>query len=128
MADLLNLSSYDDTGRYKGKLKLVSHAKIQPVYVICPISSTCKTVTCNPCGLQQATRARDIPLVTLIKGTTIHHNVPVLTGKCPVGVIELNSMSQYSLHSFTYFIHSLLLLPCCVIITIIYPHIRLSIT
>src|SRR5271168_4698514 len=45
-----------------------------------------------------------------------------------VGVIELNSMSQYSLHSFTYFIHSLLLLPCCVIITIIYPHIRLSIT
>ena len=89
MADLLNLS-YDDTGRYKGKLKPVSHAEIQPVYVICPISSTCKTVTCNPCGLQQATRARDIPLVTLIKGTTIHHNVPVLTGKCP------SCMTSYS--------------------------------
>src|ERR1700678_533862 len=26
-----------------------------------------------------------------------------------VGVIELNSMSQYSIHSFIYFIHSLLL-------------------
>ena len=90
MADLLNLSSYDDTGRYKGKLKPVSHAEIQPVYVICPISATCETVTCNPRGLQQATRARDIPLVTLIKGTTIHHNVPVLTGKCP------SCMTSYS--------------------------------
>ena len=83
MANLLNLSSYDDTGRYKRKLHPVSHGAIQPVYVICPISSTCETESCNPRGLQQATRARDIPLVTLIKGTTIHHNVPVLTGKCP---------------------------------------------
>lgn len=83
MADLLNLSSYDDTGRYRGKLQSVSHAEIQPVYVICPISSTCETQYCNRRGLQQATKARDIPLVTLIKGTTIHHNVPVLTGKCP---------------------------------------------
>ena len=82
MADLLNLSSYDDTGRYKGKLHPVSHAAIQPVYVICPISSTCETESCNPRGLQQVTKARDIPLVTLIKGTTIHYNVPVLTGKC----------------------------------------------
>ena len=77
MADLLNLSSYDDIGRYKRKLHPVSHAAIQPVYVICPISSTCETESCNPHGLQQATKARDIPLVTLIKGTTIHHNVPV---------------------------------------------------
>ena len=83
MADILSLSSYDDTGRYKRKLHPVSHAAIQPVYVICPISSTCETESCDPRGLQQATRARDIPLVTLIKGTTIHHNVPVLTGKCP---------------------------------------------
>ena len=83
MADLLNLSSYDDTGRYKRKLHPVSHAAIKPVYVLCPISSTCETESCNPCGLQQATKARDIPLVTLIKGTRIHHNVPVLTGKCP---------------------------------------------
>ena len=83
MADLLNLSSYDDTGRYKRKLHPISHAAIQPVYVICPISSTCETESCNPRGLQQATKTRDIPLVTLIKGTTIHHNVPVLTGKCP---------------------------------------------
>jgi hypothetical protein len=84
MADLLNLSSYDDTGRYKRKLQPVSHAEIQPVYVICPISFTCETQSCNPRGLQQATRDRDIPLVTLIKGTTIHHNVPVLTGKCTI--------------------------------------------
>ena len=83
MADLLNLSSYDDTGRYKGKLRPVSHAAIKPVFIICPISPTCITESCNPRGLQQATKARDIPLVTLIKGTTIHHNVPVLTGKCP---------------------------------------------
>lgn len=83
MADLLNLSSYDDTGRYVRKLQPVSHAEIQPVYIICPISSTCETESCNPRGLQQATKNRDIPLVTLIKGTTIHHNVPVLTGKCP---------------------------------------------
>ena len=83
MADLLNLSSYDDTGRYKRKLQPVSHAEIQPVCVICPISFTCETQSCHPRGLQQVTRIRDIPLVTLIKGTTIHHNVPVLTGKCP---------------------------------------------
>ena len=36
----------------------------------------------KPRSLQQITKARDIPSVTLIKGFTIYENCPLLTGKC----------------------------------------------
>ena len=83
IAICLGLSPYDSRGNYKEKLLPISHDEIEPAYVICPTSFICGTLECQPRCLIQSTRERDIPLVTLIKGHTVHQNVPVLTGKCP---------------------------------------------
>jgi len=82
LANNLHLSPYDQNGRYRGKLHLVSHKKIEPALVICPISFVCGTLSCRPRSLVQISDHRDIALVTLIKGHTVHENVPILTGKC----------------------------------------------
>src|SRR6266511_1055379 len=82
LANNLHLSPYDQNGRYRGKLHLVSHKKIEAALVICPISFVCGTLSCRPRSLVQISDHRDIALVTLIKGHTVHENVPVLTGKC----------------------------------------------
>ena len=78
MATCLKLLPYDGKGNYKRKLLPISCHEIEPAYVICPT-----TLECQPRCLIQSTRERDIPLVTLIKGHTVHQNVPVLTEKCP---------------------------------------------
>jgi len=83
IASCLGLSPYDSEGNYKGKLLPLSCHKIEPAYVICPTSFICGTLDCQPRCLVQSTQERDIPLVTLIKGHTVHQKVPVLTGKCP---------------------------------------------
>ena len=83
LAACLKLSVYDDKGKYKGKLLPISHRKIEPAYVICPASFMCETQDCIPRSLLQSTTDCDIPMVTLIKGQTVHQHVPVLTGKCP---------------------------------------------
>ena len=83
LAISLKLSIYDNEGNYTGKLLPISHSKIEPAYVICPSSFVCGTKNCSPRSLLQSTRDRDIPLVTLIKGHTVHQDIPVLTGKCP---------------------------------------------
>ena len=80
---LLKLSIYHGEGNYKGKLLPISCHKIEPAYVICPPSFVCGTASCNPRSLVQHTWEHDIPMVTLIKGHTIHQDIPVLTGKCP---------------------------------------------
>lgn len=79
----LSLTPYNDQEAYTGKLLPVSLKVIEPVHMICPASLVCGTATCIPRSLVQATRERDIPLVTLIKGHKIHKNCSVLTGKCP---------------------------------------------
>ena len=43
----------------------------------------CEDIGCDPLGLHQATRDRDIPKVTLMKGNKIYKDVAVLSGKCP---------------------------------------------
>ena len=83
LAKALKLHSYDNHGQFKGKLKPISHASIHPVQVIFPNAVVCETMTCNPCSLVQITKVWDIPKVTLIKGSTVHEDVQVLTGKCP---------------------------------------------
>ena len=67
----------------KTKLVPISQSQIQLVLVICPRSTTCEDMNCEPQSLTQGTKPCDIPKVTLIKGTTIHKNVPSLTGQCP---------------------------------------------
>ena len=83
LAKLLNLYPYDSDGQFREKLKAVSYTSIKAAQVICPLSITCETASCNPRSLLQNTRLRDIPRVTLIKGSEIHENVQVLTGYCP---------------------------------------------
>ena len=83
LAKLLNLYPYDSDGQFQGKLKAVSYKSIKAAQVICPHSITCETASCNPCSLLQNSRLRDIPRVTLIKGSDIYENVQVLTGYCP---------------------------------------------
>jgi hypothetical protein len=84
LAHILQFYPSDGKGNFLGKLKPVSQKAIQPTLVICPDSVECETMSCNPWSLLQATKTRDIPRVTLIKNFTMHENVPVLTGKCPV--------------------------------------------
>jgi hypothetical protein len=83
LAKLLNMYPYDSKGQFQGKLKAVSYKSIQAVQVICPHSVACETTSCNPRSLVQDTRIRDIPRVTLIKGSEIYENIQVLTGHCP---------------------------------------------
>jgi hypothetical protein len=83
LAKLLKLYPYDSDGQFQGKIKAVSYKSIKAAQVICPISFTCETASCNPRSLLQNTRLRDIPRVTLIKGSEIYENVQVLTGYCP---------------------------------------------
>ena len=80
---VLQLYPYDSQGNFKGKLKPISYESIQAVHVICPNAVVCETLSCKPRSLLQTTKLRDIPRVTLIKGSTIYANVQVLTGHCP---------------------------------------------
>jgi len=65
------------------KLLPISQKEIKPVLVICPRSVICEDMDCSSRSLVQKTKIRDIPKVTLIKGTAIYKNVPLLTGECP---------------------------------------------
>ena len=79
---MLNLSPYQ-RGQFQQKLKQVSQKEIEPVYMICPEAMACEVMQCNPRSLQQTTRDRDVPQVTLIKGSRIYEHAYVLTGRCP---------------------------------------------
>ena len=83
LAKTLKLYPYNNHEKFQGRLKPISHASIQPAQVVYPDAVVCETMACNPCSLVQITKVWDIPRVTLIKGSTIHGNVYVLTGKCP---------------------------------------------
>jgi hypothetical protein len=79
----LKLKPYSSKGVYQGKLTAVSHESFQPAQVLCPITMECETLSCDPRSLLQFTQTRDIPRVTLIKGSTMYSNVQLLAGKCP---------------------------------------------
>ncbi|EDR02933.1 uncharacterized protein LACBIDRAFT_331942 [Laccaria bicolor S238N-H82] len=82
-AKMLQLHPIDKDGKFKGKMKPISHDELKPVIMICPDAVECETMTCNPRSLLQNVRPRDIPEVTLIKGTDIYKKSYVLTGLCP---------------------------------------------
>jgi len=67
----------------KTKLLPISQKQIRPALVICPQSVECENLDCSARSLIQETKLRDIPKVTLIKGTVIYKKVPVLTAECP---------------------------------------------
>ncbi len=83
MAKLLRLHPSNKYGKVKHKLKPTSYKAIEGIHFICPNTFECTTHSCNPRSLQQVTRIRDIPLVTLINGFNVYEDCPVLAGKCP---------------------------------------------
>jgi len=82
LSKLLKLYPYDAKGQQQNPLKPVSEKDIEPALMICPASMECQTATCNGQALIQNTRDRDVPRVTLVKGSRIYDNVHVLSGKC----------------------------------------------
>ena len=82
LIDLLSLSPYNKNGKLIKKLKVTSKKEITPVHFICPISMACTTAKCEPYHLSLSTRMRDIPKVSLIKGSMIFKSVYALTGIC----------------------------------------------
>jgi len=83
LMDVLKLNPFSKSGKLRKRFQSVSHQEITPIHIICPQSMECEDIKCDPRGLHQATRDRDIPKVTLIKGNKIFKNVAVLSGKCP---------------------------------------------
>ena len=83
MSKLLSLYPFNKHGQFLGKLQSISQREIEPVHVICPEAMECETVECNGRSIQQTVRDENVPQVTLIKGTKIYEDVPLLTGKCP---------------------------------------------
>ena len=83
LVDVLKLDPFSKSGKLKKKLLPVSHQEISAVHIICPQSMECEDIRCDPYGLHQTTRERDIPKITLIKGNKVYKNVAVLSGKCP---------------------------------------------
>ena len=84
LSKLLKLYPYDTHGQFQQALKPVSEKDIEPAHVICPMSMQCQTVSCNQRSIRLDTRDRDVPRVTLIKGTKIYDGVHVLSGKCSI--------------------------------------------
>ena len=84
MAQKLKLLPYTKSNQFKSKrVEPISHDQIRPIHLLCPSAFACTTATCNPCSLLQFTKDCDIPYTKLIIGTTVHNDVPVLTGRFP---------------------------------------------
>jgi hypothetical protein len=81
-SQLLGLYPYNEKKKFTGTLQPISHSSIQPARLICPNSSVCLTEGCDRCFLKQNTLTKDIPKVTLIKGTEVFENVRLLSGSC----------------------------------------------
>ena len=83
MAQKLKLLPYSNSNKFNSKrVQPISHDKIKAIHLLCPTTFICTTATCTPRSLTQFTRDRDKPHTKLIIGTTIHDDVPVLTGRC----------------------------------------------
>jgi len=78
----LGLSPYKSSGKFHQKITTISQESIHPVRLICPPNMTCTTSSCLPYHISIRTRIRDIPQVTLIKGSTIFDRVYPLSGEC----------------------------------------------
>ena len=83
LAKLLKLYPCSKNGKFKGMMKPVADNETQAVHILCPDSAVCETLSCKPRSLLQRTKARDIPMVTLIKNFRTYQNVPLLSGYCP---------------------------------------------
>jgi hypothetical protein len=82
LSKILGLHPYTREGVFLGKLKPIDEKDIAPVYIICPAAIECETATCGSRALLKKTRDRDLSYATLIKGTHIYDQAPILAGQC----------------------------------------------
>jgi hypothetical protein len=94
-SECLGLTPYKN-GSFHKKLLPISQKSIWPEYVICPLDMECTQYGCHGRHLSMSTKKSDIPIVTLIKGTSIFKGVSVLTGQC------VNCHTLYSAHLQSY--------------------------
>jgi hypothetical protein len=73
----LQLTPYTTGGRHQGWLGNITD--ITPIQLLCP-----STAECHSCrrALHQVVRERDVPDITLCWGSTVYHDVSLLTGAC----------------------------------------------
>ena len=94
-AECLGLTPYQN-GLFNKKILPISQKSIQPEYIICPLDRECTKSGCQGHHLSMSTKKSDIPIVTLVKGSSIFKGVSVLTGEC------LNCHTLYSAHFQSY--------------------------
>lgn len=82
MITLLKLNPFKHTGHLAHRQKTISYSAIEPIRLVCPGSYQCQSPGCLPLSLAQHTRYRDIPQVTLLKGTDVCKYAFVLQGFC----------------------------------------------
>jgi hypothetical protein len=86
LVDGLQLTPYARGGQHKAWLGNISG--IVPVRLLCPNTAECPTPHCQR-ALHQVVREKNISHVTLCEGTTVHHQVALLTGSCTVCQVQL---------------------------------------
>jgi CxC5 like cysteine cluster associated with KDZ transposases len=94
-AECLGLTPYRN-GLFHKKLLPISQKSIQPEYIICPLDMECTKSGCHGRHIFMSTKKSDIPIVTLIRGSSIFKGVSVLTGQCS------NCQTLYSAHLQSY--------------------------
>jgi hypothetical protein len=82
MITLLGLSSHKLNGKLRHRHRAISYEAIEPVLLICPQAYQCETASCAAYSLVQNTPYAQVPQVTLLKGSDVHHFAFVLAGKC----------------------------------------------
>ncbi len=82
MADVLGLNSFGSNGQLIQKLQPISKTEIEPILMICPLSSICSAKKCERRGILQLSFSSRSSEVTLIKGSKIFKKVTVLSGQC----------------------------------------------
>lgn len=78
----LNLYPVNRYGRLEGELESIEHESIQVIPLLCSRYAQCQAPTCGFRALQFDGSWMDVPLVTLIKGTTIYTSAHIVHAKC----------------------------------------------
>jgi hypothetical protein len=82
LADILGLNSFGSDGKLVQKLLPISKKDIQPILIICPVSSVCSDINCRGRAILQQSDPNQLAHTSLIKGSEIVTDVIVLSGMC----------------------------------------------
>ncbi|KAF6748077.1 hypothetical protein DFP72DRAFT_820876 [Ephemerocybe angulata] len=82
LVSVLKLNMYKPSGKVYHRRKAISYKTIEPLYLLCSQSYQCETRSCPPRALHVDSPYRDVPRVTVLKGSDVCTFGFVLTGKC----------------------------------------------